>query len=445
MRVRFWGTRGSVPTPGPTTVRYGGNTSCVEVRAADGTLVVLDCGTGAIALGRSLLAESPDPLRGALLIGHTHWDHIQGFPFFSPLFVPGNQWDVYGPGGFDQQISKSLARQMAYEHFPLPLEALNATVHMHHLTEGVFEVGSMRIITQYLNHPVFTLGYRLEADGVSLVYATDCEPFSLHLRGTMPDAMPVHQEDQRHIRFLEGANLIIHDAQYTLDEFPAKTGWGHMPIERVVDYALLAGARQLALFHHDPLRDDDTIDRLAQQACARASNGGHPLDVFAAREGQGLTLTPSAMSPPTSVFPDASALHTPLPSKTATVLVASSDTTMLRLCKPALRAEGLRVLTAANADTALRLARQKHPCAILLDMRLPGLDALVFCKAVRAETEQDLTNVPILLLAADNLHQMAMAAAFTAGATDYLVAPVKATLIRSRVCVWLQRALTCGT
>ena len=445
MHIRFWGTRGSVPTPGPTTVRYGGNTACVEVRAADGTLVVLDSGTGAISLGRSLLAESADPIRGALLIGHTHWDHIQGFPFFAPLFVPGNHWDIYGPGGFDQQIAKSLARQMAYEHFPLPLEALNATVQMHHLTEGVFEVGSIRVTAHYLNHPVFTLGYRLEADGVALVYATDCEPFSLHLCGQLPGSMPVHHEDQRHVRFLEGADLIIHDAQYTLDEFPAKTGWGHMPIERVVDYALLAGAQRLALFHHDPLRDDETIDRLTQQARTRVTHGRNRLDVFAAMEGQSLNLSHHTMRPSPAVFSDASALQPLAPLKTATVLIASGDTTMVHLFKPDLRAEGLRVLTASHGETALRLARQKHPGVILIDMRLPGLDALALCQAIRAETALHLAKVPILMLAGEAVRKADVTSAFTVGATDYLVAPVKPTLLRSRVCIWLQRTLTCDT
>ena len=154
MRVRFWGTRGSIPTPGPTTLRYGGNTACVEVCAADGTLVVLDCGTGAYGLGRALLAANPRPLHGHLLIGHTHWDHIQGFPFFAPLFVPENVWEIYAPGGHGGQIEASLAGQMAYEYCPITLTTLNAKVRLHDLTEGVFEVGSVRVTTQYLNHRV---------------------------------------------------------------------------------------------------------------------------------------------------------------------------------------------------------------------------------------------------------------------------------------------------
>ena len=290
MRVRFWGTRGSIPTPGPTTLRYGGNTACVEVRAADGTLVVLDCGTGAYGLGRALLAAHPGPGHGYLLLGHTHWDHIQGFPFFAPLFAPAHVWEIYAPGGHRGQIEASLAGQMAYAYFPLTLATLNATVRLHDLTEGVFEVGSVRVTTQYLNHPALTLGYRLEADGATLVYATDHEPHALHPRRARPGTVPVHPEDQRHIRFLEGADLLIHDAQYTLNEFPAKEGWGHTPVERAVDYALLAQAHQLALFHHDPDRSDAAVERLCARARARAATAGSALQVWAAAEGQTIAL-----------------------------------------------------------------------------------------------------------------------------------------------------------
>jgi phosphoribosyl 1,2-cyclic phosphodiesterase len=437
MRVQFWGTRGSVPTPGATTVRYGGNTSCVEIRAADGTLVVLDCGTGAIPLGRALLTEHPDPIRGALLIGHTHWDHIQGFPFFAPLFIPGNHWEVYGPGGLDRQIAKGLAAQMAYEHFPVSINDLNATVQIRHLTEGVFEVGSIRITTQYLNHPVFTLGYRLEADGVTVVYATDFEPFSLYPLNAPRGTMPVHDEDQRHIRFLEGADLVIHDAQYTLDEFPAKTGWGHMPMEHAVDYAVLAGARRLALFHHDPSRDDKAIDRICKRAQTRAAKSA--LQVDAASERRVIELLPQSARVSPHGLPKASALRLPATDGDGTVLIADADTDQVRLLEPALHAEGLRVLTAANAKAALRLARQEQPAVILLAMRLPGVDGLTLCKTLRAEAEVCLSRVPILMLSREKLHETEIAQAFAAGASDCLTIPVKPTLMRSRVRIWLQR------
>src|SRR5712692_9324990 len=265
MRVRFWGTRGSIAKPGPRTVRYGGNTSCVEVRAADGTLIVLDCGTGAHDLGQALLASANGPMLGHLLITHTHWDHIQGFPFFAPLFVPGNEWHIYEPGGLGQHLEAALAGQMEYTYFPISLDQLAAGVRYHDLVEGTFDVGGVRVTARYLNHPALALGYRLEAGGATVVYAVDHEPHSRHQPEPAgragPAARPVHAEDQRHVEFLAGADLVIHDAMYTMDEYPSKINWGHSAAEHAVDFAVAAGARRLALFHHEPMRDDAALDR----------------------------------------------------------------------------------------------------------------------------------------------------------------------------------------
>ena len=176
MRIRFWGTRGSLAKPGPTTLRYGGNTSCVEVRTDDGTLIVLDCGTGAHGLGLALMASGERPLRGHLLLTHTHWDHIQGFPFFAPLFVAGNEWDIYAPGGLGRHLETTLAGQMEYTYFPVTLAQLGATTRYHDLVEGNFAIGDMRVAAQYLNHPALALGYRVAVGGVALVYSVDHEP-----------------------------------------------------------------------------------------------------------------------------------------------------------------------------------------------------------------------------------------------------------------------------
>lgn len=440
MRVRFWGTRGSIPQPGQTTLRYGGNTSCVEVRAADGTLVVLDCGTGAYGLGRELVTASPS--RGHLLIGHTHWDHIQGFPFFAPLFIPGNVWGIYAPGSHRGQIEASLAGQMSYQYSPITLKALNAEVRLHDLREGVFELGSIRVTTQYLNHPALTLGYRLEADGATLVYATDYEPHALHPLRAPPGAEPVHHEDRRHVRFLEGADLVIHDAQYTLDDFPAKTGWGHTPMERAVDYAMLAQAKQLALFHHDPDRPDEAVDRLGEVARSRVADGEGTLQVFAAAEGQVIELPQGTTRPRPSLTPAVSALLSLVPRGMSTVLVVDDDPDMLLLLETALRAEGVRVLTASDGESALMLARQERPALLLLDMNLPGLDGLAVCRILRAEPEPHLRDVPIVMLTGVRLTETDLVEAFVAGATDYLTKPVKPTLVRSRVRAWLLRTST---
>src|SRR6516162_5816256 len=153
MRVQFWGTRGSIAKPGSSTARYGGNTSCIEVRSESGTLVILDCGTGAHSLGQNLLQAGGKGLRGHILISRTHWDHIQGIPFFGPLFVPGNEWHIYGPKGLHQSMREALAGQMQYTYFPVTPDQFGATVHYHDLVEGIFRVGDMKVIAHYLNHP----------------------------------------------------------------------------------------------------------------------------------------------------------------------------------------------------------------------------------------------------------------------------------------------------
>src|SRR6516164_1253034 len=200
VHIQFWGTRGSIATPGSLTARYGGNTSCVEVRSARGTLVVLDCGTGARPLGRKLMSGGAKGLRGNLLISHTHWDHIQGIPFFAPLFVPGNQWDIYGPKGLDQSLRETLAGQMQYTYFPVTPDQFGATIHYHDLVEGTFDIDDIKITTHYLNHPALTLGYRLEADGATIVYCSDHEPHSRSLAGGHGD---ITGQDLRHAEFLK--------------------------------------------------------------------------------------------------------------------------------------------------------------------------------------------------------------------------------------------------
>lgn len=286
MDIRFWGTRGSLAKPGPTTLRYGGNTSCVEVRGIDGTLIVLDCGTGAHGLGQALLSSSGPRCDGHLMISHTHWDHIQGFPFFGPLFVPGNTWDIYAPGALGRQLERTLAGQMDSDYFPITLAQLAATIRFHDIAEGEFAVGSVRVTTQYLNHSALTLGYRLQSGGNVVVYSVDHEPHASIPAGRSEGEPPRHSKDQRHVEFLADADLIIHDAQYTISEYPKKTGWGHTPAEWAVDYAVAARAKRLALTHHDPLRDDEALDHIVEICRRRASTARSGLEVFAAAEGQ---------------------------------------------------------------------------------------------------------------------------------------------------------------
>lgn len=444
LRIRFWGTRGSLATPGPTTLRYGGNTSCVEVRTADGTLIVLDCGTGAHRLGQALLASAAQPVGGHLLITHTHWDHIQGFPFFAPLFIPGSQWDLYAPGGRGHHLEATLAGQMEYTYFPVTLEQLGAAIRFHDLIEGQFSVGRAHIVTHYMNHPALTLGYRLEADGVVIVYAVDHEPHGRAEPGRGGPGTPtagaptMHREDQRHIEFLSGADLVIHDAQYTVDEYPKKIGWGHTPAEWAVDYALAAGAKRLALFHHDPLRDDDALDRLVEICRQRVVSAGGHLDVFPAAEGQVLELkgqgrrvAPLHQAVMAEVTDD-------VPAIAATVLIADDDPTIIQLLVESLQTDGLQLLTAADGDTALRMARTERPALMLLDSHMPRLEGVDVVRSLRADSDPYFWTVPIVLMTAKAGPENT-ATDFAAGVTDYLLKPFMPSLVRARVRAWLLR------
>jgi len=172
LHVKFWGTRGSIAAPGDRTARYGGNTSCVEVRAGDGTVIVLDCGTGARELGLHLVRSLPQPMRLHLFIGHTHWDHIQGFPFFVPAFLPGAELNVYAPLGFQQSLEEAMSGQMEYSYFPVKLRDLRSRIHFTELEEGFFRVGDVLVETQYLNHTAPTIAYRMSTGGGSIAYMT---------------------------------------------------------------------------------------------------------------------------------------------------------------------------------------------------------------------------------------------------------------------------------
>ncbi len=344
MRIRYWGTRGSIATPGPSTVRYGGNTSCVELQSDRGTLIVFDCGTGARVLGRALLEKSRpagEAVSGSIVLGHTHWDHIQGLPFFEPLFG-GGHWDVYGPRGLGASLDQTLSGQMNYEYFPVALDQLGTAVEFHELVEGTFEVGDLVVRTQYLNHPALTLGYRVECDGAVVCYVTDHEPFDPAL-GSGGNVL-ANRDDARHVEFLEGADVIIHDAQYVASEYPDRIGWGHSTVEYVVDVACAAGVHRTVLFHHDPSHDDDTIDALVEQANLQAKGR---TKVVAAAEADVLQV--SSTAPPRSPQAARSASATPaLEDLAVSIVIISGDQELRRVVEEAARAEQLPIVDAAQ-------------------------------------------------------------------------------------------------
>ncbi len=437
MRIRFWGTRGSIATPGPGTVRYGGNTSCVEVRTQRKTLIVLDAGTGLRALGQALMAEGSMARRGHILIGHTHWDHIQGFPFFAPLFVPGNEWDLYAPRGFGPSLRDALAGQMQYNYFPVSLDALGATIRYHDLLEGSLAIDEVQVTACYMNHPALTLGYRLEADGVAAVYATDHECHSRAAAQPGPPLgrvlRPVHSGDSRHQDFIQGADLLIHDAQYTAAQYPLHIGWGHSTLEYVVDLAVAGGVKQLALFHHDPLRDDAGVDALVEAGRQRVLAAGGSVELFGAAEGMVVELSGSAAAA-TAPAADAQAAVATSALTDSPVLIVCRDTALAQQLRDVVEAERIPVFVADSGAAALGIARAGTLGLILLERHLGVEDSLALCRALRAGRET--ADLPVVMLTAA---EESPEAAQQAGATDWLRSPFSSAYARTMLRAWLLR------
>lgn len=290
MLVRFWGTRGSIAAPGLSTAAFGGNTSCVEVRTAE-TQLIFDCGTGARELGLRITgSQSLKTIH--LFLTHFHWDHIQGFPFFLPALPAGCEVHIYGTAGLEQGLEEAMEGQMQYTYFPVRLKDLGKQVVFHQLGETEFAAGDFVVATQYLNHTCPTVGYRVSAGGRSVAYVTDHEPFWPH-DVTLPLSETfVHPGEARHLEFVRGVDLLIHDAQYTAAEYPSRRGWGHSTIEYVTDLGLAAGVERLALYHHDPLRTDERVREVVDSARTRAAQRlpNAKTSIFAAAEGQEIEL-----------------------------------------------------------------------------------------------------------------------------------------------------------
>jgi phosphoribosyl 1,2-cyclic phosphodiesterase len=294
MLARFWGTRGSIAAPGPGTNHFGGNTSCVELTTPSGGVLVLDCGTGARSLGNRLLASASGPVAATILLTHTHWDHIQGFPFFAPLFQPDNRFKVYGPEGAHLSLRDVLAGQMEHHYFPVELDQLAARISYEDLCEGAYEIDGVRVRAQQMNHPSPTLGYRIEAEGRSICYLCDHEPYfeQIWREGATPRKLEsiLEEGDRRHAEYMQGADVVIHEAQYTPQEYPSKRHWGHSTYVYVVELAALAGVRRLFLTHHDPSHDDQFIAGLERQAQELARSLNSKLEVCCAYEGCEITI-----------------------------------------------------------------------------------------------------------------------------------------------------------
>jgi phosphoribosyl 1,2-cyclic phosphodiesterase len=303
MKVKFWGVRGSIPCPGADTVKYGGNTTCIEIRADSGRLFIVDAGTGIRALGDHLIrSDIKDGLRELdIFLSHTHWDHILGFPFFAPMYMPGMTVRIYGPTTFEQDsLARVLKGQFEYRYFPVRMEELASKIHFIELGEDVLELGDgVRLTTKYLNHPISCLGYRFDCGGKSVATVFDSEPyqnlFDVDPQNPAYDSAVVQEAKEAVIeqnrlveKFYAGADLVVYDAQYTAKEYPLKIGWGHSAMQDVVASCGRNGVRQLAMMHHDPDRTDAQLDALSEIVCDTRNPRG--MQAFFAREGMEIEL-----------------------------------------------------------------------------------------------------------------------------------------------------------
>jgi len=305
MKVRFWGVRGSIPVPGKVTARYGGNTSCVEVRPRNGAPIIIDAGTGLRRLGKSLMEEQFREGKGkaSILISHTHWDHVQGLPFFSPLYRAGNEVNIFARQR-DMHLEAVFSAQNRAPYFPVPLSAMQADMRFHEVLEGAkFEIGDAKISCTQLNHPWIAIAYRVEVDGASVAYCSDTAPMTDVLLGTkfvtqlsidepltpdMAEELAVMRRGV--IELARDADLLIYDTQFTKEEYRQRPHWGHSHPDDAIAIAREAKAKRLCLFHHAPLRSDDDNDRILAQYRSVVTAQGDRFELVSAFEGLEIAL-----------------------------------------------------------------------------------------------------------------------------------------------------------
>jgi phosphoribosyl 1,2-cyclic phosphodiesterase len=297
MKLKFWGVRGSIPTPGKDTVKYGGNTPSLELRLDNDQLIIFDAGTGIRNLGDYLIAKG-ESLNTSILVTHPHWDHIQGFPFFKPAFISGNEITVYGTDREEIDLQHIIADQMKRIYFPVQLNELKAKIHFRSIGEEEFTVHGATVRTMYMNHPGFTVGYRLEHNGRTIVYISDNEPFdhaaAVSLSNFEPLVMKKFSETPgdahaRIVEFAKNADVFIHDSTYTPEEYVDKVGWGHSHYLFTLSIADKARVKHCILFHHEPNRTDAQIDAILEKCRNEIKTRRYTFECSAAFEGMDLS------------------------------------------------------------------------------------------------------------------------------------------------------------
>jgi phosphoribosyl 1,2-cyclic phosphodiesterase len=295
MKIKFWGVRGSIPAPGPQTVRYGGNTTCIEVRTDSGELIVLDGGTGIFPLAQTLLRELP--VTAHIFNTHSHWDHIQGLPFFIPIFIPGNKLFLYG--AFDPISGEGPERimnvQMQYSFFPVrEVEMKSRIEYVIAMPHESINVGNTTVTPTMLNHPVVDLGYRVESNGKSVFFTGDHEPyFNIYDEGDEGYAeyqQLITEQRESVVNAIKGVDVLIADSAYTREEYPSKKGWGHGTFDSCIELARDAGVKILYCTHHEPTRSDDELEKVFAEAVSRHPDVAAKVDIRLAREGDEIKI-----------------------------------------------------------------------------------------------------------------------------------------------------------
>jgi phosphoribosyl 1,2-cyclic phosphodiesterase len=301
MQITFWGVRGSYPVPGAATVRYGGQTSCVEVRSATGETLIVDAGTGMRALGNKLLQEATQAQHYHVLLSHVHWDHIQGLPFFSPVYIAGTRVSIYALLTAADELHQVIGGITRHEFFPMSLEAVPAQFEFHQVEPGVdFDIGSFHVMPIALNHPFGSVGYRVDADGSSWAYVADTAPFDrvLHKQHFLAGPEALSEDDRialgamrdALIQRLEGVDTVVYDTHFTEDEYRRFPHYGHSTPDQALEICAAARVRRLVLYHHAPSHGDDQMDRIAAEYLRKGAGVG--VEVLTSFEGMTLPIGP---------------------------------------------------------------------------------------------------------------------------------------------------------